>query len=200
MRERGLDALTMRSVAEALDATPMAIYHHVRGRDDLVRLVVERVLAGIELPDESLAPVAWLRETAHRVRRAGLAYGGVMDVLLDEGPAVPSALRILETTASKLHAAGMGWDDATDVHNAFFSWLAATIRREDRWRKKDADEPGQRAFLVLAETLAADELPALRHVLPRLRETDLDVVFTSALELFLSAVEGRLERVASARR
>ena len=198
VRAHGLDALTMRSVAEALEATPMAIYHHVRGRDELVHLVVERVLAGIELPDEALTPVAWLREMAHRVRRARLAPSGVMDVLLDEGPSVPSALRVLDVTVSKLHAAGLGWDEATDVHNTFFSWLAGAIRREDCWRKRRADASGAWSFLALAESLPPGELPALQHALPRLRETDLDVIFARALELVLSGVERTLERAQGA--
>lgn len=196
VRERGVEALTMRAMADALDATPMAIYHHVSGRDELVHLVVDRVIASIELPGEALAPLAWLREIAHRVRCVGLAHPGVMDVLLDEGPCVPSALRILDVTVGKLHAAGLGWDESTDVHNTFFSWLAGAIRREGRWRERALDASGRPRFVALAEALPASEHRALQHALPRLRETDLDGVFATALELLLSAVERRLEHAA----
>ncbi|AKF11642.1 Transcriptional regulator, TetR family protein [Sandaracinus amylolyticus] len=192
VREHGLDALTMRAIAEALEATPMAIYHHVKDRDALVHLVVDRVVARIELPERTLAPVPWLREVAHRTRCVGLEHPGVMDVLLDEGPAVPSALRILDATVATLHDAGLGWAAATDVHNTFFSWLAGAIRREDRWRRQHVEGPPP--FVALAETMPSRELPALRRALPRLRAIDLDAMFATSLELVLAGVEHQLER------
>lgn len=44
--ENGLDRLTMRTLAEALAATPAALYRHVEGRDELVDLVLDEALAG----------------------------------------------------------------------------------------------------------------------------------------------------------
>jgi len=46
----GLDALTMRSLAEVLGAAPMALYRHVANRDDLVDGLVDLVFAEIALP------------------------------------------------------------------------------------------------------------------------------------------------------
>jgi AcrR family transcriptional regulator len=46
----GLDALTMRRLAEALGAAPMALYRHVANRDDLVDGLVDLVFAEIDLP------------------------------------------------------------------------------------------------------------------------------------------------------
>lgn len=45
MREHGLDGLTMRAVAAELDVTPMATYHHVRNKDELVGLVAQQVMS-----------------------------------------------------------------------------------------------------------------------------------------------------------
>lgn len=42
-RTRGVDGLTMRTVAAGLGVTPMAIYYYVPGKDDLLRFVVGRV-------------------------------------------------------------------------------------------------------------------------------------------------------------
>jgi AcrR family transcriptional regulator len=42
-RTRGVDGLTMRTVAGGLGVTPMAIYYYVPGKEDLLRLVVGRV-------------------------------------------------------------------------------------------------------------------------------------------------------------
>ena len=46
--EHGLKGFSMRGVARALDVTPMALYHHVRSKEDLAALVVNA--ASAELP------------------------------------------------------------------------------------------------------------------------------------------------------
>ena len=46
----GLDALTMRGLAEVLGAAPMALYRHVANRDDLVDGLVDLVFAEVALP------------------------------------------------------------------------------------------------------------------------------------------------------
>ncbi len=61
-RERGLDGVTMRALAAELDVTPMAVYYHVRNKDELVALVAESVLE--DASPLSLADAGW--ETALR--------------------------------------------------------------------------------------------------------------------------------------
>jgi AcrR family transcriptional regulator len=41
--DRGMSGLTMRSVAQRLGVTPMAVYYYVRDKDDLLRLVSQRI-------------------------------------------------------------------------------------------------------------------------------------------------------------
>ena len=45
IQTEGVTGLTMRAVASALGVTPMAAYYHVADKDELLRLVVERVSA-----------------------------------------------------------------------------------------------------------------------------------------------------------
>ena len=44
-QDQGLDSVTMRALAKALDVTPMALYYHVANKDELVVLMVEKVVA-----------------------------------------------------------------------------------------------------------------------------------------------------------
>jgi AcrR family transcriptional regulator len=46
----GVDGLTIRSLATALEAKPMAIYHHVANKDEILDGIVDLVYAEIELP------------------------------------------------------------------------------------------------------------------------------------------------------
>jgi AcrR family transcriptional regulator len=45
VRRLGVGGLTMRAVAAELGVTPMAVYYYVADKDDLLRLVVDRVTA-----------------------------------------------------------------------------------------------------------------------------------------------------------
>ena len=49
--QQGLDALTMRNLADRLGVVPMALYRHVSNKDDLMEGVLDRAVAGVDLPD-----------------------------------------------------------------------------------------------------------------------------------------------------
>ena len=46
----GVDRLTIRKLAEALDVKPMTIYHHVTNKEAIIDGMVDRVFTEIELP------------------------------------------------------------------------------------------------------------------------------------------------------
>ena len=53
--EIGIDDLTIRRLADALDVKPMTIYHHVANKEAIIDGMVDLVFAEIELPDPELA-------------------------------------------------------------------------------------------------------------------------------------------------
>lgn len=60
---KGPGAFSMRALGAALSVTPMALYHHVGGRDALVASLADRVLATVATPaDAGRARVAGLLE------------------------------------------------------------------------------------------------------------------------------------------
>ncbi|MCP3063817.1 TetR/AcrR family transcriptional regulator [Myxococcus sp. K38C18041901] len=195
VRENGLRNLSMRALAERLGATPMAFHHHVGDREALVGRVVEHIFEQLALPDDRLAPLDWLREVAMRVRGLGLEHRGVMDFLLEEGPAVHGALVVLDRTVTKLHEAGMPWREAGDLNTTFFSWLAGTIRRQEPWaaRRKDAPLPLQR-FHTAALALPAQDHPGVSQTLARMRTLDVEAEFQNSLDFMLEGIGRRLEQ------
>src|ERR1700722_8902746 len=64
----GLERLSMRLVAGELGVSAMALYRHVKDKDDLLDGLVERLLGEIRLPDESLPWDTRLRALAGEVR------------------------------------------------------------------------------------------------------------------------------------
>jgi AcrR family transcriptional regulator len=63
--EIGLDGLTLRAVADHLDVSIAALYHHVSGKDDLMRVAAEYSAATVPIPQDTGQHWAvWLHEWA----------------------------------------------------------------------------------------------------------------------------------------
>ena len=187
-----LSQVTMRALADELGATPMAIYKHVQGRDELELLVVTRSFAALKLPSLELEAIEWLRRVAVQVRAIGLTYPGVMDYLLDHGPVAEPALRIFDRTVTCLHVAGLGYREAGELHNTFFSWLAGSVRRQ---HAAQAAEPEAFAsFLSAARALPAAEYPGLQRALTHMKTVNFDREWKTSLQLLLDAIELRITR------
>ncbi len=104
--ERGLDAVSMRAVAARLGVTPMALYHHVRDKDDLLDGLVERLVTELELPDASLAPEERLRELANGMRTVAARHPDTFLMFLRRPVATPEALALRESVYDALRDAG----------------------------------------------------------------------------------------------
>ena len=63
----GLDGLTIRSLAQRLEAKPMSLYHYVANKDEILDGLVDLVFAEIELPEPT---GDWREEMARRCRSA----------------------------------------------------------------------------------------------------------------------------------
>lgn len=60
----GLEAFSLRKLAEALGCEAMSLYHHFPGKAHLLDALVDRVLASIPIPDRALPPARRLRDIA----------------------------------------------------------------------------------------------------------------------------------------
>ncbi|MGR6998126.1 TetR/AcrR family transcriptional regulator [Yinghuangia aomiensis] len=73
LAEGGAPALTMAAVARRLGVTPMALYRHVDGRDELLAAVADSVLedVGAAAAEPGLpwwdAVESWMRDVRHRI-------------------------------------------------------------------------------------------------------------------------------------
>ena len=80
----GFEQLSMRSLARVLGVTPMALYHHVTDKQDLLTMLVDEVLAPVEVPGPEFG--TWqerLAEQQLRNRAASAPYPGI-DVVISE--------------------------------------------------------------------------------------------------------------------
>lgn len=81
--EVGLDRVTMKAVAERLGVSVPGLYHHVEGRDDLMRLAAEYSTSQIQVPvDHGQHWTDWLLEWAQYMHRAFVAQPELLNQFL----------------------------------------------------------------------------------------------------------------------
>ncbi len=60
----GVEALSMRKIAQELGVKAMSLYNHVANKDDILDGIVDMVVAEIELPDPKIDWKAAMRQRA----------------------------------------------------------------------------------------------------------------------------------------
>ena len=95
--EAGLRAVTMRAVAQALGTTAGGLYRYVRGRDELIALMVDAALAELRYPDDEGPWQQQLLAVAHDQLRVYRAHPWLVEAAMRPGPMGPHALRYLDT-------------------------------------------------------------------------------------------------------
>jgi AcrR family transcriptional regulator len=96
----GLDALSMRKVAERLGVGAMSLYTYVPGRSELVELMVDRVYGGQEPPPAGLGWADRLRHWAGQTLRLYAAHPWLLETNPSRQPIGPHVLDASES----LHA------------------------------------------------------------------------------------------------
>jgi AcrR family transcriptional regulator len=121
----GIEALTMRGLAARLQVVPGALYRHVRNKQLLQDLILDSVLAEVDLGVEpSLGWTERLKVLAQRLRRVLEDHPGVAGILKTRDPLGPHSLALAEALLGPLQAAGFGDREAG---LAFFLLLDYTI-------------------------------------------------------------------------
>src|SRR5215211_5831433 len=105
----GAQALTMRGLAARLGVVPGALYHHVGNKQQLQDLVLDGVLAEVDVHldlDPALGWTGQLKVLAHRLRRVLEDHPGVAGILKTRDPLGPHSLALAEAFLGPLQAAG----------------------------------------------------------------------------------------------
>jgi AcrR family transcriptional regulator len=189
----GANALTMRRLAARLGVVPGALYHHVRNKQQLQDLLLDNVLAEIDLqPDPTLDWTGQLTLLAHRLRQVLEAHPGVAGILKTRDPLGPHSLALAEAFLEPLQAAGF-----TNHHAglAFFLLLDYTIGfavttsttsvNEQRLR-----DPATRTQLhQFFRSLPPDQFPALVALGEHIWIDNRDERFTGGLDVLVDGLE-----------
>ncbi|MDA3646350.1 TetR/AcrR family transcriptional regulator C-terminal domain-containing protein [Saccharopolyspora indica] len=105
--ESGHDGLSMRAVAERLGVGKMSLYHHVADRAELERLVIERLLAELDVPDAALPWRERIGALARSIRSLVIRHPNATPLIALREYSDPASLRLPEAVMLALHDAGL---------------------------------------------------------------------------------------------
>lgn len=149
-QERGLEATTMRAVAERLGGSVMGLYRHVPTKDALLDALVGRLLAEVDAGDVEAPWPDRLQHLAAQVFDLALRHPTVVPLLLVRAYAAPSAVRVVTATSELLRDAGVPAEDVPRLERMVATFLlgyATSAANGAFWADPVATEPpptGQR--------------------------------------------------------
>jgi AcrR family transcriptional regulator len=111
----GLSAVSMRSLAEALDCTPRALYRHVTGKDEVLELLADAALGELSPPRHDLAWDEALVEFFLAMRELLVASPAVAEIVAQYPVAGPNFRALGEAVAARLIGAGLPPDVAVEA-------------------------------------------------------------------------------------
>ncbi|MGC4890646.1 TetR/AcrR family transcriptional regulator [Micromonospora sp. DT227] len=128
----GLDGVSIRKLAKALDVGPMRLYDYVLNRSELLDLMVDAVYAEIAEADRHDGWRDTVLAVMHRTREAALAHEWFVDLLGARPHLGPHALAVGEATAAALARAPAvrGIDDLQRALGALNAFVVGALRRE----------------------------------------------------------------------
>lgn len=181
--EAGLDALTMRRLADAVGVQAGALYRHFATKQDLLTAMAERMLAGCSAP---LPEPDWsgrLTTLARRMRTALLAHRDGARVYAGTHSTGANTLGFAETLTGVLCEAGFRPEEAA---RAVLTVVHFTVGHT--LEEQAALQPGDQGPADpdrLREAVAAASYPHLAAALPVFTGTDFTAQFEFGLGLLL---------------
>jgi TetR/AcrR family tetracycline transcriptional repressor len=183
----GPDALSMRRLGSELGVEGMALYHHLAGREELLRAIGDRLLEPLrelELPED------WreaCRRFATALRDVALAHPATFRLVGLQPFDSPASLRPVERLLGVLVAQGFTPADALAVYRAVASYARGYALAEATGFTVDAARPAGRRRL---RALRADEFPILAGRADQLADLDPDSGYERGLRALLDGIGG----------
>lgn len=137
----GLDALSMRRLAQELKTGHASLYAHVGNRDELLDLVFDIVLTEVEVPEPE--PGRWaeqVKEMCRSLRRMFLAHRDLARIAIDRVPLGPNGMVGMERTMNLLRSGGLH-----DELAAYGGDLLSTFVTAEAWSSRPATPERNRA-------------------------------------------------------
>lgn len=187
--EGGIEAISMRKLAQALGVKAMSLYNHVANKDDLVDGIVDRVVSEIEVPSLALDWKTAMRRRAISAHAVLLRHPWATMPLVSRVNVGPAMLRYVDATLGCLYEAGFSLEMADHAWNVIDSHVYGFTLQELNF-PFEAAEYSTAAAQGLA-LIPADQYPYLNRLTIQVMEGRYDGLhnFELGLDLLLEGLD-----------
>ncbi len=200
LKSDGLDAVTMRRVAAALDTGAASLYVYVSSRETLFQAMFDRVTAMIELePPDPLRWRAQLHELLQRMRQVLAAHPGIAAMTLANPITTEAVLLLTDNLLGILAAGGIGPQDGAWACDMLILIVSGIANEDDVRRARGLCDGTEKQELVegLYRTFASlppERFPFLSAHAAEMVAGDVDHRFRFAIDVVLDGVLARAAR------
>lgn len=191
----GLDEVSFRKVAAALNAGPMRLYGYVETKDELLDLMVDEVYGEITPPPPSADWRDGLRHVARGIRAAALRHEWFIDLLSGRPHQGPHSLAHMESTLATVRFADI--DEVMSAVSAVMAYVFGAVRGEITELRAErssgmTEEQWQRAHGPYMERmLATGRFPMLGRVMHESSDRDPAALFDEGLDYVLLGIAAK---------
>ena len=186
----GLDAFSMRALAQELGVVPMALYKHVANKEELLDGMVDIVFSEIELPSRDLDWRVAMRWRALSTRVALQRHSWAIGMMESRHPG-PANLRNHDAVMGCLREAGFSFKMAIHAYSVQDAYIYGFALQERDTGFETPDSAGEAAQRRARTIGALRDYPYLVEIATMLPESGYDnaAEFEWGLALILDGLE-----------
>jgi AcrR family transcriptional regulator len=141
LNREGIDKLTMRSLAAALDTKAASLYRHIKDKKDLYDMIAETVISGIK-PACGLANAKkYLSESAGLYRQKLLALRDSVAIFTQSRAATPGRFEFMKNIMICLLHLGVSENKCLVAAHMFNNYVLSSVADEVMFRSSPPDAP-----------------------------------------------------------
>ncbi|WP_169437511.1 TetR/AcrR family transcriptional regulator [Longispora albida] len=194
----GLDALTMRRLAEELGTGPASLYAHVKDKEELYDLLIDAVCAEVRVPEASAED--WEERVKDFVResvRVLTSHRDIGRIAMARIPTGFNVLRVADGMLGVLKAGGLSDQDcawAVDILSLYanaHSYESSLFEQKLAWQENMLEVPFFEQLAEYYKALPADTFPNLAPMAAVMLTGNGDDRFEFGLDLLVRGLASR---------
>lgn len=196
--QEGLDALSMRRLAQELGAGATSLYRHVSNKDELLDLAVDEILGEVPLEDDPT--LGWQERAAglaRSIRTTLRRHPGIAMLFGFRVTRGPNALAVADQLIGILRSAGLEGVQVGLAYQALTTWAVAfgAIDSRDAAQAGSGRQTSVQQHQMIEQMLAAlppEHYPNVVAVFAHGAEMTADAQFDFGLEALIAGIAAGL--------
>lgn len=161
--DKGIGALTMRSLAQALGTKPMSLYYYVANKDEILDGIVDLVFSEVDLPSAEGGWRSQMQRRAISVRRVLSCHTWAIGLLESRTAPGPATLLHHDATLGTLRGAGFSVQSTAHAYALLDSYIYGFALQESALPLSGSDSIADVAAPIM-ERFAEGTYPHLMEI------------------------------------